>query len=257
MNILHFRLYGGIIMSENCAVILAGGKGKRMQSELPKVLCEVLGKPMIDYVIDACKKSVRDICVIVGYRADIVRAHLPENIETAVQSEQLGTGHAVMQAADFIKAHSGGSVLVLCGDAPLMDEKVLSGALAAHLSEDNAITVITARLSDPASYGRIVKKNGKISGIVEFKDADEQTKAINEINSGAYWFKADVLSALLPRLENNNAQGEYYLTDTVKLALSDGLTVNSYVSDRPEVVLGANDKEQLAELNETARRLGL
>ena len=244
-------------MNKNCAVILAGGQGKRMQSELPKVLCEVLSRPMIDYVIDACKQSVEDICVIVGYRADVVREHLSDDIQTALQAEQLGTGHAVMMATDFIKAHTGGNVLVLCGDAPLMDAKTLSDSLKFHTDEDNAVTVITAKLDDPASYGRIVKENGKLKEIVEFKDADEQTRAITEINSGAYWFKADTLLSILPRLENNNAQNEYYLTDTIKIAISDGENVNSFVADRPEVVMGANDKAQLQVLNETAKRLGL
>ena len=244
-------------MSKDCAVILAGGMGKRMQSELPKVLCEVLGRPMIDYVINACKKSVDDICVIVGYRADVVREHVGGGIKTALQAEQLGTGHAVMQATDFIKDHKGGNVLVLCGDAPLMDAETIAGALSAHTKEDNAVTVITACLDDPAAYGRIVKADGKISEIVEFKDADEATRQIKEINSGAYWFKADVLADILPRLTNDNVQGEYYLTDTVKIALGDGLRVNSFVAARPEVVMGANNREQLQELNDAAERLGL
>ena len=235
-------------MNKNGAVILAGGKGTRMKSELPKVMCEVLGRPMIDYVIDACTAANCDLCVIVGYKAEVVEQFVSGRCETALQSPQLGTGHAVMQADSFIKRHFGGNVLVLCGDAPLMDADTIINALKMHTDEDNAITVITARLDDPAAYGRIVKTAGKIAAIVEYKDADEQTRAINEINSGAYWFKAEVLSEMLQKIDNNNAQNEYYLTDTIKLAIDSGLSVNSYVAERPEVVMGANDREQLAQL---------
>lgn len=235
-------------MNKNGAVILAGGKGTRMKSELPKVMCEVLGRPMIDYVIDACTAANCDLCVIVGYKAEVVEQFVSGRCETALQSPQLGTGHAVMQADSFIKRHFGGNVLVLCGDAPLMDADTIINALKMHTDEDNAITVITARLDDPAAYGRIVKTDGKIAAIVEYKDADEQTRAINEINSGAYWFKAEVLSEMLQKIDNNNAQNEYYLTDTIKLAIDSGLSVNSYVAERPEVVMGANDREQLAQL---------
>ena len=235
-------------MNKNGAVILAGGKGTRMKSELPKVMCEVLGRPMIDYVIDACTAANCDLCVIVGYKAEVVEQFVSGRCETALQSPQLGTGHAVMQADSFIKRHFGGNVLVLCGDAPLMDADTIKKALKMHTDEDNAITVITARLDNPAAYGRIVKKDGKIAAIVEYKDADEQTRTINEINSGAYWFKAEVLCELLGKIDNNNAQNEYYLTDTIKLAIDSGLNVNSYVAERPEVVMGANDREQLKEL---------
>lgn len=230
---------------KNCAIILAGGKGTRMKSELPKVMCEVCGKPMLDFVIEACERSGCEIGVIVGYKADVIEGHLGGKYKTYLQSPQLGTGHAVMQAREFIKEHIGGNVLVLCGDAPLMDSKTITSALEAHVSEDNAITVVTAKLDNPASYGRIVKKDGKISAIVEYKDADEQTRAINEINSGTYWFKAEVLLDALTKIDCNNAQNEYYLTDTIKIAINEGMKVNSFVADRPEVVMGANDREQL------------
>lgn len=229
----------------NCAVILAGGKGTRMKSEMPKVMCEVCEKPMLDFVIEACEQAGCEISVIVGYKSDVIENHLGGRYRTYLQSPQLGTGHAVMQAREFIKEHIGGNVLVLCGDAPLMDSKTISAALKAHISEDNAITVVTAKLDNPASYGRIVKENGKIAAIVEYKDANEQIRAINEINSGAYWFKAEVLLNTLEKIDCNNAQNEYYLTDTIKIAINDGLRVNSFVADRPEVVMGANDREQL------------
>lgn len=244
---------------KNCAIILAGGQGKRMKSDLPKVMCKVLDKPMIDYVIDACVKAKCEICVIVGYKAEVIKEHLDNDfdfeIETALQAEQLGTGHAVMQAESFIKSHSGSNVLVLCGDAPLMDADTIKGALEFHEKEQNDITVVTANLDDPASYGRIVKENGKIKAIVEFKDASDEIRAINEINSGAYWFKSEVLSDTLSKIDNNNAQNEYYLTDTIKLAIANDGKVNSFVAKRPQVVMGANDKAQLALLEEQAKML--
>ncbi len=240
---------------KNGAVILAAGKGTRMKTEKPKVMCEVLGKPMVDYVIDAAKKSCDDICVVIGYKAEILRAHLNSSIKTVIQSEQLGTGHAVMQADEFIKAHSNGNILIVCGDAPFMDKKTINNALKQHIDEGNAVTVITAKLDDPAAYGRIVKKDGKISEIVEFKDASDEIKAINEVNSGAYWFKGSELHRLLNKITNNNAQNEYYLTDTIKIALDEGLLVNSFVADTPDVILGANDPKQLEELNKRAEKL--
>lgn len=241
--------------SENGAVILAAGKGTRMKTEKPKVMCEVLGKPMVDYVIESAKKSCDDICVVIGYKADVLRAHLDDEIKTVVQTEQLGTGHAVMQADEFIKAHSDGNILIVCGDAPFMDEKTIGNALALHKSENNAVTVITAKLDDPAAYGRIVKRNGKIAEIVEFKDASDEIRQINEVNSGAFWFKGCELHRLLNKITNNNAQNEYYLTDTIKIAISEGLPVNSYVAETPDVILGANDPKQLEELNKRAEKL--
>ncbi|MBQ2675883.1 MAG: NTP transferase domain-containing protein [Clostridia bacterium] len=224
-----------------------------MKSDLPKVLMPVLGKPMLDYVTDACKKSVKDICVIVGFKADVVKQHLGDDYCTALQSPPLGTAHAVMQATDFIAAHKGGNVLVVCGDAPLMDGDTIKSALDLHTAEKNAVTVITAQLDDPASYGRIVKENGKISAIVEFKDANEEQAKIKEINSGAYWFDAEILLQLLDKIDNNNAQNEYYLTDTIKIAIAEGYNVNSYVAACPDVVMGANDPAQLQLLNERAK----
>ena len=241
--------------SKNGAVILAAGKGTRMKTEMPKVLCEVLGRPMIDYVIDSAKNNCDDICVIIGYKAEVLREHLDNEIKTVIQSEQLGTGHAVMQADEFIKAHTGGNILIVCGDAPFMDKKTVGDALKLHESEGNAITVITAKLRDPASYGRIVKKDGKIAEIVEYKDASDEVRKINEVNSGAYWFNADELSRLLGKINNDNAQNEYYLTDTIKIAIDEGLSVNSFVVENEDVVLGANDPKQLEELNKRAEKI--
>lgn len=235
------------------AVILAAGMGKRMGAPMPKVLCPVLGKPMINYVLDAASAVVEDICVIVGYQADKVMDHLGDRYDFAYQKEQLGTGHAVMQAEDFLMRHEGGDILLLCGDAPLMDEKTLKASKAYHKDNKNTVTVITATLDDPASYGRIVRKGGEIAAIVEKKDCSDEQVKIREINSGAYWVSGKDLFSLVSSLRNQNNQGEYYLTDIVGLAISSGKRVGTYVADNPDIVLGANDPAQLEFLNQRAK----
>lgn len=238
----------------NCAVILAAGEGKRMKSRLPKVLCQVLFKPMVDWVIDAAAETVTDVCLVVGHGGDLVRKHTAGRCCTVEQKERLGTGHAVMQAADFLKAHAGGNTLVLCGDAPLMDGDTLTAALKAHTAAGNGVTVISARLEHPFGYGRIVRSAaGDLAAIVEEKDADAGQKAITEVNSGAYWFRTDDLLEVLPLLRNQNVQGEYYLTDAVGLLLKRGKRAGAFAADNPDVVLGANDRAGLMQLNQRAR----
>ncbi|HHW45426.1 MAG TPA: NTP transferase domain-containing protein [Clostridiales bacterium] len=243
--------------TKNCAVILAAGHGKRMKSDRPKVLCEVLFKPMIDWVIDAAKPAVSDVCVVVGFKGEVVKEHLKGVFATAEQAEQLGTGHAVTQARDFIRKYSGGNVLVLCGDAPLIDTDTIQSALDFHIKNQNAATVISARIEEPKGYGRIVREKGRMVKIVEEKDADEVTREINEVNSGAYWFSCDALLEILPRLSNNNAQKEYYLTDAVQLMRESGLNVEAYTAENQYIVLGANDRAQLHQLNNIARQIVL
>lgn len=239
----------------NCAVILAAGEGKRMKSRLPKVLCQVLFKPMVDWVIDAAAGTADEVCVGVGHGGELVKARTAGRCVAVEQRERLGTGHAVMQAAEFLQAHKGGNVLILCGDAPLMDRETLAAALAAHETAGNAVTVISAHLENPFGYGRIIRdEEGSLAAIVEQKDASPAEKAVDEVNSGTYWFKADDLLAVLPRLRNVNAQGEYYLTDAVGLLLDDGKKAGAFAAANPDVVLGANDRAGLAKLNEKARR---
>ena len=243
-------------MSENCVVILAGGEGTRMKSQKPKVMAEILFKPMIDRVIDAAKGAgIGDVCVVTGYRAEILEAHLNGRAETVRQEQRLGTGHAVMQATDFIKKHSGGNVLILAGDAPFMDSKTIREALEAHINNRFVQTVISAKVDDPFGYGRIVRdSDSNFIAIVEQASADEDTQKIREINSGAMWFNADTLLSLLGKLDNNNSKGEYYLTDTVHIALSQGLRVGAFPADNADAVLGANTRVQLNELNEKLRK---
>ena len=243
-------------MANNCAVILAGGEGTRMRSKKPKVMAELMFRPMIDWVISAAKNAgIDDICVVTGYRSDILEAHLKGTAVTVEQKERLGTGHAVMQAKEFIAAHKGGNVLILAGDAPLIDSKTISDALDNHISNGFVQTVISARIDNPFGYGRIVRdKNGNFIAITEEASATEEIKKINEINSGAMWFDAGTLCELLGQLTNNNSKGEYYLTDTVSIALGQGRKVGAYAADNADAVLGANTRVQLNELNEMVRQ---
>lgn len=239
-----------------CAVILAAGQGKRMKSSGPKAMCKILLKPMIDWVIDAVRGAGIDrICVVTGYGGQQLCEHLPADIVTVRQEQQLGTGDAVRSAAEFIAAQ-GGSVLVLNGDAPLIDSETINGALEKHCQEQNAVTVISARVDNPYGYGRIVidHRDGSLARIVEEKDADEQEKGIYEVNSGAFWFDGSALLESLSKLRGNNAQGEYYLTDTVAILRKGRRRAGVYSTANSSVVLGANDRIQLMELNAIAKR---
>lgn len=238
------------------AVILAGGQGKRMKADIPKPMFKVLGEPMLEWVIKACEgAAIENICIVKGYRAEMIDEYLGGKYETVLQSERLGTGHAVMQAMPFLKKNSGGNTLVLYGDAPLIDPETIKNALKMHESEGNSITVVTAVLDDPTGYGRIVRGENGISSIVEEKDASISQKEIKEINSGVYWFRTDDLMEYLGELTTDNSQGEYYLTDSVFIALGKGRRVNAYASDNPNAALGANDRRGLLELNTAARMM--
>lgn len=239
-----------------CAVILAGGKGTRMKADCPKVMCRVLFKPMIDYVIDAVKEAgAGDICVITGYRHEEVEAHLPKDIKTALQQPQLGTGHAVMQARDFIACHLDDDILILNGDGPLMDADTINKAYEYHTVNKNSITLISAIADDTEGIGHIKRdENGKLLRIVEHKDANEEEKKIRESNAGCYWFKGADLLYALDNITNDNAQNEYYLTDSLEILIKAGRNAGAYVVENNEVVLGANDRKQLNDLNTIMRR---
>ncbi|MGI6248098.1 MAG: bifunctional UDP-N-acetylglucosamine diphosphorylase/glucosamine-1-phosphate N-acetyltransferase GlmU [Acutalibacteraceae bacterium] len=249
-------------MIQDCAIILAAGEGTRMKSAKPKVLAEVLFKPMLDWVIDRTRKGgVENLCVVTGHLGDVVREHLGNEIETVEQAERLGTGHAVAQAKDFILRHSGGNVLVLAGDAPLVDSQTIEVSLNVHKQSDNAATVITSKVDNPHGYGRILRSSdGTFERIVEEREANEKEKKIDEVNSGAYWFKAQALLVALERLETfsripgKSKNKEYYLTDTLEILNDMNQPVNTFSARTPQIVLGANDRIQLAQLNEIARR---
>lgn len=242
------------------AVILAAGDGRRMKSNKSKVCCEVLSKPMLSWVTDSCLEAginAQNICVVIADDPKGADELIPVNCATAVQSERKGTGHAVACAMDFLVGLKNSyidHVAVLCGDAPFIDAAALTESYNYHTSHKNDITVLTARVEDPARYGRIIRDpNGDFSRIVEAADATSQELAINEINSGAYWFSVSYLISGLPMLQPKNAQGEYYLTDMVELAFKTGSRAGAFVCADPSVALGANDRESLAQLNRIAR----
>ena len=244
----------------NCAVILAGGEGKRMKSNKPKTLSPVLGKPMLLWVISAVRNAgIDDLCVVKGFKKEDVEEFLSTldfNVESVFQAERLGTGHAVMMAKDFLKSHDG-NVVILNGDAPFMTAETIKNSLEQHTKSGCAATVISARVDDPHGYGRIVRDtDGSLKAIVEHKDADEETLKIKEVNSGGYWFDCQKLLSVLDRIKSDNAAGEYYLPDAIELLLKDGQKVGAYTAECSDAVLGANDPAQLEELNQIAIKKG-
>lgn len=245
---------GRVSLQDVCAIILAAGDGKRMKSKSSKVLCEVLFKPMLKWVLDSCFASgIETVCTVVSDNAKDVLAIVPEHCAIAVQKERRGTGHAVMMAREFLESNGEGDVLLLYGDTPFVDEETIRAAYEAHRQGENAVTVVTAELENPFGYGRILRKDGKFAAIVEEKDASEEERAIREINSGIYWFRTSFLLAALEKITCDNAAGEYYITDTVSIAKGMGKPVGVYRSPRADVVLGANDRRGLHRLNEIAR----
>ncbi len=243
-------------MSENCAVILAAGEGKRMKANKPKPMMEVLSRPMIDWVLDAAEASgVSDTILVVGAYGEQLVDHCGDRSAICWQRERLGTGHAVMMALDYLNASDADNVLILNGDAPFMDAATIAESLALHEANGNAVTVISARLDDPFGYGRIVQgADGSFERIVEQKDATDEEKAIRNVNSGAYWFRREDLISSLGKLTTDNAAGEYYLTDTIYILKQEGKNAGVFVTENADVVLGANDREQLQALNDIAAR---
>ncbi len=234
-------------MSQLTTLILAAGKGTRMESELPKVLHPCCGKAMVRHVIEAATASGSDrIIVIAGYKSEMVHAELGDSVLYAEQTEQLGTGHAVMCAADQLG--DTGETLILCGDTPLVTADTLKMLCGKHREAKNGVTVLSAVLEDAGSYGRIIRDaEGNFLRITEAKDCTEEEKLTKEINSGMYLFDTAMLKESLGKLDNNNAQGEYYLTDTIALIKEAGGRVDAVpVSDITEI-MGVNTKAQLAE----------
>ena len=230
------------------SVILAAGMGTRMKSKMPKVLHKVCGKPLSKWVIDASEAAGADkVCAVVGHKAETVKEVLGDVCEFALQAEQKGTGHAVMQAIDVIK-NSKGEVVILNGDTPLITAETINKAIEYHKNNGNQATVITAILDDATGYGRIVRDNdGSVLKIVEQKDASKEEMKINEVNSGMYVFDAQSLVYALDKITPNNAQGEYYLTDTLEILLSAGKKIGGYAISDNDEIRGINDRVQLNE----------
>ncbi len=234
-------------MANLVAVILAAGKGTRMRSKYPKVLHKVGGKPMLQHVIDAATATGCDEkIIIVGHEAELVEKMIGMQGKTALQAEQLGTGHAVMQTAEALKNFTG-TALILCGDTPLLDGEELKKFCAAHKASGAAATVLTAVMDDPFGYGRIVRDvDGNVQAIVEQKDATEAQKAIKEINTGIYCMECPLMFDVLSTLTNNNAQGEYYLTDVLQKLNQSGKKVGGVITGDSYMVMGINSRKQLS-----------
>ena len=227
------------------AIILAAGEGKRMKSSVSKVLHKISFFPVVEWVIDATADAKEQI-VVVGHCAEEVKSTIGERVKYAEQKERLGTGHAVMQAKKYLENFSG-DVVIVNGDTPLIKKETINEAYEFHKSNKNVATVLTAKLDNPFGYGRIVRdKDGNVVKIVEQKDTTEEEAKICEINSGMYFFDSKMLLKALSMLKNDNAQGEYYLTDTIEILLNKGLKVGAFVLDDSDEILGINDREQLS-----------
>ncbi len=244
-------------MNTVAAVILAAGKGTRMKSNLVKVLHPAAGRPMIDWVVDAARAAgAAPIVLVVGHQADAVQTVFrgSADIRTAMQEEQLGTGHAVACAREGLAGFSG-TVLILCGDTPLLRAETLQGLIAFHRENRAALTVLTAVMENPHGYGRIVRDaGGRVLRIVEQKDATPHEQAIREINSGIYCMEAGFLFGNIDSLGNANAQGEFYLTDLVSIAVQQGRVCLGLSTDDPDEIMGVNDRAQLAGASGILRR---
>ena len=233
-------------------VILAAGQGKRMHSNLPKVLHPIAGKALVSHVIDTARSlSPQTLCLVYGHGGDAVRTTLAApDLAWALQEPQLGTGHAVQQALPHLK--DGGTTLVLYGDVPLIQAETLKRLLQAA---QDALAILTVELADPSGYGRIVRNaKGEVVRIVEQKDSTPEERAIREINTGIMAMPTARLGEWLGRLSNNNAQQEYYLTDIVGMAVAEGLPIHTANPKHEWEVLGVNSKVQLAELERVAQR---
>jgi UDP-N-acetylglucosamine diphosphorylase/glucosamine-1-phosphate N-acetyltransferase len=235
------------------AVILAAGEGTRMKSDLAKVLHEVNGLPMVVHVLNALSAVAPEKTVLViGHQADSVRERLSagdidfEGLEFAIQSERLGTGHAVQQAQPALKGFEG-TIMVLTGDTPLLEKSTLAEFVKYHRDSGASATVMSAEVEDASGYGRILRgEGGDLLGIVEHKDATEEQRSIGEYNSGMFCFESDILFSALDRVDRTNVQGEYYLTDVMGILRSDGKRVAVFKIDNADEVMGINDRDQLA-----------
>ena len=242
-------------MSELVTIILAAGKGTRMKSAHPKVLHQVCGKAMVRHVLDAAEAagSKRNI-IVVGFGADEVRAELGNAAEVVVQAEQLGTGHAVLQAEPLLQdAH--GTVMVLCGDTPLLTGTLVKRLYEEHEKVGAKATVLTAVMPDATGYGRVIRTAaGNVEKIVEHKDATEEERAVREVNSGIYCFEKDALFSALKNVGCDNAQGEYYLPDVLSILRERGEKIWAVAADDYEETLGVNSRMHLAQAEKILRR---
>jgi UDP-N-acetylglucosamine diphosphorylase/glucosamine-1-phosphate N-acetyltransferase len=236
---------------DTVAVILAAGQGKRMKSELPKVLQEINGRAIIEYVIDTARSlGVSKVLVVIGYQGGLVQYRLKSRgLEFVWQREQMGTGHALLQAKPFLE-HFKGKILVICGDMPLLSDASLD-KLISTVDEEVPTAVLTGELDDPGEYGRIVKtKDGFVEKIVEAKDATPKEKKIKEVSSGTFCLEARMVFPFLEHLSTENAQKEYYLTDLITLLRAKGKKTAAVAAGSADELLGVNSEEDLITVRE-------
>ena len=236
------------------AIVLAAGKGTRMKSEKSKLVHKIYGKELVKRVVETAQKSgVEDIVTVVGYKKEQVQMVLGDTVKYAYQEEMLGTGHAVMQAEEYLKDKHG-KVIVLNGDVPILRPETIKKFIQKSIKHKEYATVLTAIYNNPTGYGRIVRDiGGGITGIVEEKDATEEQKEIQEINGGIYCFDIQELLKALKKIEPNNAQSEYYLTDVVRIMNEEGLKTGAFIVEDNTEILGVNDKIQLELLTKVLR----
>ena len=230
------------------SIVLAGGKGVRMQSELPKVLHPLCGKPLIGHVVESLNTAgINDILVVVGYKGDDVIQQLNGRVNFVWQHEQLGTGHAVMQAESYFKDYDG-DIVVACGDVPLIKPETFEALVREIENPDCGAVVLTMIQENPTGYGRIIYDSGSFSAIIEEKDATDEQRKITEVNSGTYIFNSRLLFEGLKRIDTNNAQREYYLPDALRYVLEAGFTVKTVVLQDPVEGRGINTRDELISL---------
>ena len=229
------------------SLILAAGKGTRMKSDLAKVLHPLCGRPLLDYSIDVARKIGSDkIVVVIGHQAEMIREmYAGRDLIFVEQREQLGTGHAVLQARDVFNGYDG-TILILCGDVPLLLPETILALYKRHMHSRSVVTVMTVILDDPAHYGRVVKdSNGEVIKIVEMRDATKEEKLVREINTGIYCADCRFLFDAVSEISNQNAQREYYLTDIIEIANKKGLKAGSFIATDAHEVMGINTPEEL------------
>lgn len=232
------------------SIILAAGKGIRMKSEIPKVMHNLLGKPLIGHVLDLLRDlDIGSKVVVVGHGSDLVRDYLKEyDVNLVVQEHQLGTGHAVLCAKAALREFRG-NVLIICGDTPLLKESTLASFMEDHASSGRILSLLTAHLKDPGGYGRVlrsVSEGAEIQGIVEEKDATDAQRLLTEINTGIYAVDSDFLFHALDAVGRDNVQGEYYLTDIVSIAVSEGVSAGAVSAAAEDEAWGVNSRMDLA-----------
>ena len=242
-------------MLDFVTVILAAGKGTRMKSKLPKVLHRAAGKAMLQHVIDAADAAgARRNIVVTGFGGETVRAAIGDSVEYVEQHEQLGTGHAVLQTKELL-AKEHGTIMVLCGDTPLLTAGLLARFHEEHVNAGAKATVLTAIMPNAKGYGRIIRRaSGEVLKIVEHKDATAEEREIHEVNAGIYCFDAQALFSALAKVTNDNAQGEYYLPDVLSILRDAGEKIWAVVADNYESTLGINSRSQLAVAERILRR---